>query len=64
MTDEDRYKTVLNMESVDQNTAGRYPTKAQFMEALADGMVAGDYVTRVIIVSTDPQQQYKFTQSI
>lgn len=62
MTDDEKYKAIINMESIDQNTAGRYPTKAQFLEALADGRVAGDYADRVVIVSTDPQQQYRFTR--
>ena len=62
MTDEEKYKAIINMESVDPNTAGRYPTKVQFLEALADGRIAGDYVNRVMIVSTDPQHQYRFTK--
>jgi len=62
MTDDEKYKAIINMESIDPNTAGRYPTKAQFLEALADGRVAGDYANRVVIVSTDLQQQYRFTR--
>lgn len=62
MTDDDRYRAIINMESIDPNTAGRYPTKAQFLEALADGRVAGDFENRVVIVSTNPQQQYRFTK--
>ncbi len=62
MTDEEKYRTILNMESIDPNTAGRYPTKAQFLEALADGRVAGDFENRVVIVSIDPQQQYRFAK--
>ncbi len=62
MTDEEKYKAIINMESIDPKTAGRYPTKAQFLEALAEGRVEGDYVNRVVIVSTDPQQQYRFTE--
>lgn len=62
MTDEEKYKIILNMESIDPNTAGRYPTKVQFLEALAEGRVAGDFENRVVIVSTDLQQQYRFTR--
>ena len=62
MTVDEKYKAIIDMESIDSKTAGRYPTKAQFLEALTDGQVAGDYVNRVVIVSTDPQQQYRFTK--
>ena len=62
MTNEEKYKSIINMESIDLKTAGRYPTKAQFLEALAEGRVAGDYANRVVIVSTDPQHQYRFTK--
>ena len=62
MTDDDRYRAIINMESIDPNTAGRYPTKAQFLEALAEGRVAGDYANRAVMVSTDPQHQYRFTK--
>ncbi len=62
MTDDEKYKAIINMESIDPNTAGRYPTKAQFLEDLAKSQVAGDYANRVVIVSTDPQQQYRFTR--
>ena len=60
MTDDEKYKAIIAMESIDPQTSGRCPTKAQFMKALADGRVAGDFKTRVVIVSTDPQQQYRF----
>lgn len=63
MTDEEKYRAIINMKSIDPNTAGRYPTKVQFLEALADGRVAGDYVNRVVVVSIDPQQQYRFTRN-
>ena len=62
MTNEEKYKAIIDMESIDPNTAGRYPTRVQFLEALAEGRVAGNYVNRVVIVSTDPQQQYRFTK--
>ena len=62
MTDDEKYKAIIDMESIDSKTAGRYPTKAQFLEALAEGRVAGDYVNRVVVVSTDPQHQYRFTK--
>jgi len=62
MTDDEKYKAIIVMESIDTKTAGRYPTKAQFLEALADGRVAGDFENRVVIVSTDPQHQYRFTK--
>ena len=48
MTDEEKYKAIINMKSIDPNTAGRYPTKVQFLEALADGRVAGDFENRVV----------------
>lgn len=63
MTDDEKYRAIINMESIDPNTAGRYPTKANFLKALAEGRVAGDYVNRVAIVSTDPQQQYRFIRN-
>ena len=62
MTGDEKYKAIINMESIDPNTAGRYPTKSQFLEALAEGRVAGDFENRVVIVATDPQQQYRFTK--
>jgi hypothetical protein len=62
LTGDEKYRAIINMESIDPNTVGRYPTKAQFLEALADGRVAGDFENRVVIVSTDPQQQYRFTK--
>jgi hypothetical protein len=62
MTDDEKFKAIINMESIDPNTAGRYPIKAQFLEALAKSRVAGDYANRVVIVSSDPQQQYRFTR--
>ena len=43
MTGDEKYRAIINMESIDPNTVGRYPTKAQFLEALADGRVAGDF---------------------
>ena len=60
MTDDEKYKAIIAMESIDTKTVGRYPTKAQFLEALADGRVAGDFQNRVVIVSIDPQHQYRF----
>ena len=63
MTDEEKYKAIINMESIDSKTAGRYPTRVQFVEDLAKSQVAGDYVNRVVIVSTNPQQQYRFTRN-
>ena len=62
ITDDEKYKAIIDMESIDTKTAGRYPTKAQFLEALAEGRVAGDYLNRVVVVSTDPQHQYRFTK--
>ena len=62
MTDDEKYKAIIDMESIDPNTVGRYPTRAQFLKALADGRVAGDFKNRVVIVSTDAQQQYRFTK--
>ncbi|MFC1713567.1 hypothetical protein ACFL6S_07865 [Candidatus Poribacteria bacterium] len=62
MTDGEKYKAIIAMESIDSKTAGRYPTKVQFLEALAEGRVAGDFQNRVVIVSTDPQHQYRFTK--
>ena len=62
MTGDEKYKAIIDMESIDPDTVGRYPTRAQFLEALADGRVAGDFGSRVVIVSTDPQQQYRFTK--
>ena len=63
MTDDEKYKAIIDMESIDTKTAGRYPTKVRFLEALAEGQVAGNFRNRVVIVSTDPQQQYRFTKS-
>ena len=62
MTSDEKYKAIISMESIDPSTAGRYPTKAQFLEALAEGRVAGDFQNRVVVVSTDPQHQYRFTK--
>ncbi len=62
MTDDEKYKAIIAMESIDPDTVGRYPTRAQFLEALAESRIAGDYVNRIVIVSTDPQQQYRFTK--
>ena len=62
MTDDEKYKAIIAMESIDPDTVGRYPTMVQFLEALAESRIAGDYVNRVVIVSTDPQQQYRFTK--
>ena len=62
MTSDEKYKAIIVMESIDSKTTGRYPTKAQFLEALAEGRVAGDFQNRVVIVSTDPQHQYRFTK--
>lgn len=60
MTDDEKYRAIINMESIGTQTAGKYPTKAQFIQALTDGRSAGDYERRVVIVSLNPQQQYRF----
>ena len=62
MTPDEKYKAIVNMESIDQHTAGRYPTMAQFLKALKEGRVAGDYVNRIIMISSDPEQQYRFVK--
>ena len=62
MTPDEKYRAIINMESIDQHTAGRYPTQAQFIGALAEGRVAGDFVNRVIVMSADPEQQYRFVK--
>ena len=61
MTDNEKYKAIIDMESIDIQTAGKYPTEAQFIQALTDGRSAGDYESRVVIVSLDPQQRYRFS---
>ena len=61
MTNNEKYKAIMDMESISARTAGKYPTKAQFMQALKDGRSAGDYESRVVIVSLDPQQRYRFS---
>ena len=53
MTDDEKYKAIIAMESIDPDTAGGYPTKTQFLEALGENRVAGDFKNRVVIVSTD-----------
>lgn len=62
MTPDEKYKTIINMESIDQHTAGRYPTKAQFLSALEESRMAGDFINRVFIVSTNPERQYRFVK--
>ncbi len=61
MTDDEKYKAIIAMESIDPDTTGRYPTKARFLEAMEDGGVAGDFVNRVVMVA-GPQRQYRFTK--
>ena len=43
MTDEEKYKAIINMESIGPHTAGIYPTRVYFLEALKEGLIAGDF---------------------
>jgi hypothetical protein len=55
-----KYCDIKRMKSVGTLTSGTYPTINEFLHALKEGRVAGDYNKSLTIVSNNPYENFNF----
>lgn len=59
-TRQEKYQAIRDMNSIEQDTKGEYPSRTEFYKALFEDRVVGRYDKRIVIVSKNPNESYTF----